>query len=84
MTIIPVLGEKKENDPLSAGELAPCFRALTALPEDLGSIPSNHMAACNCLTPVSEDITPRPRHTCRQNADAQKVKRKKWLELVKE
>jgi hypothetical protein len=30
-----------------AGEMAQQLRALTALPEDLGSIPSTHMAAHN-------------------------------------
>jgi hypothetical protein len=29
--------------------MAQCLRALAALPEDLGSIPSTHMAAHNCL-----------------------------------
>ena len=28
-----------------AGEMAQCLRALTVLPEDLSSIPSNHMVA---------------------------------------
>ena len=32
-----------------AGEMAQWLGALTALPEDLGSIPSTHMAAHNCL-----------------------------------
>ncbi|XP_075822740.1 protein HIDE1 isoform X2 [Microtus pennsylvanicus] len=32
-----------------AGEMALRLRALTALPEDRGSIPSTHMAAHNCL-----------------------------------
>jgi hypothetical protein len=30
---------------IAAGEMAQRFRALTALPKDLSSIPSNHMAA---------------------------------------
>ena len=33
----------------SAGEMAQQLRALAVLPEDLGSIPSNHIAAQNCL-----------------------------------
>jgi hypothetical protein len=32
-----------------AGEMAQCLRALTALPEVLSSIPSNHMVAHNHL-----------------------------------
>jgi len=32
-----------------ARAMAQWLRALTALPEDLGSIPSNDMAAHNCL-----------------------------------
>jgi len=32
-----------------AGEMAQQLRALTALPEDLSSIPSNHMVAHNHL-----------------------------------
>ena len=32
-----------------AGEMAQWLRALTAPPEDPGSIPSTHMAAHNCL-----------------------------------
>jgi hypothetical protein len=45
-----------------AGEMAPCLRALTALPEVLSSIPSNHMVAhshpqCNLMpsSGASED-----------------------------
>jgi hypothetical protein len=34
---------------LGAGEMAQRLRALTALPEVLGSIPSNHMMAHNHL-----------------------------------
>ena len=34
---------------LWAGEMAQWLRALTALPEDPGSILSTHMAAHNCL-----------------------------------
>ena len=32
-----------------AGEVAKWLRALTTIPEDLGLIPSNRMAAHNCL-----------------------------------
>jgi hypothetical protein len=38
----PRVGEK-------AGEMAQCLRALAALAEDLGPIPSNHMVAHNYL-----------------------------------
>jgi hypothetical protein len=31
------------------GEMAQQIRTLAVLPEDLGSIPSNHMTADNCL-----------------------------------
>ena len=34
------------------------LRALTAVPEDWGSIPSTHMAAHNCLTLVPGDLIP--------------------------
>ena len=47
--------------------MAQWLRALTVLPEDLGLIPSNHMAAHNPLTPVLEDIMPssgQVLHTC--------------------
>lgn len=42
------------------------LRALTALLEDLGSVPSIHTVAHNCLTPVPGNPTPSPRYTCRQ------------------
>ena len=45
----------------------PWLRALAALPEDEGSIPSTHMAAI-------QDLTPSYRHTCRQNTNVHKVK----------
>ena len=38
-----------ENMAVGAGEMAQRLRALTALPGDLGSVPSTHMAAHNCL-----------------------------------
>jgi hypothetical protein len=34
---------------LEAGEMAQWLRALAALPEDPGSIPSTHMTAHTCL-----------------------------------
>ena len=42
--------------------------------EDLGSIPSTHMAAHNCL--VLGDPTPSHGHTCRQNTNVHKIKNK--------
>ena len=45
-------GKKRQTIPMGnigAGEMAQRLRALTAFPEDLGSIPSSHMAAHNCL-----------------------------------
>ena len=41
--------ERKEITLLGAGEMAQWLRALTALPEVLSSIPSNHMVAHNHL-----------------------------------
>ena len=38
---------------IGAGEVAQWLRALSALPEDLNSIPSNHMVAHNHLMPSS-------------------------------
>jgi hypothetical protein len=45
LDIFPIL--KIEN--IGAGEMAQWLRALTALPEVLSSIPSNHMVAHNNL-----------------------------------
>ena len=54
-----------------AREVAQWLRALTVLPEELGSIPSNHMVAHNCLlAPRSDTLT----QTCRQNPNAYKLK----------
>jgi hypothetical protein len=41
-----LIGVKSQNN--GAGEMVQWSRALAALPEDLGSIPSTHMAAHNC------------------------------------
>ncbi|KAM7321681.1 hypothetical protein ACRRTK_019773 [Alexandromys fortis] len=38
--------------------MAPLLRALAALPEGPGVIPSTHIAAHNCLTPVPEGSIP--------------------------
>ena len=49
---------KQQKNRSRAGEMAQRLRALTALPEVLSSIPSNHMVAHNHLMPssgVSED-----------------------------
>jgi hypothetical protein len=42
------VGIKKDMDG-GAEEMAQWLRQLTALPEDLGSMPSIHVAAHNCL-----------------------------------
>ena len=39
----------KSNCYLGIGEITQWLKALSGLPVDLGSIPSNHMAAHNCL-----------------------------------
>ena len=41
--------KKKKKRLEGAGEIAQWLRVLTAFPEDLGSNPSTHMAAHNCL-----------------------------------
>jgi ethanolamine utilization cobalamin adenosyltransferase len=41
--------KNKQKTVSGAGEMAQCFRALTALPEVLSSIPSNYMVAHNHL-----------------------------------
>ena len=41
--------KQKTNSKKEAGEMAPQLGALTALPEDPGSISSAHVAAHNCL-----------------------------------
>jgi len=48
--------------------MAQWLRALNALPEDPGSIPSTHMVALT-VTP-----TPSHRHMCRQNTNGHKIK----------
>jgi hypothetical protein len=59
----------------AASEMAQQLRVLIALPEDLGSIPSNHMAAYSCLlTPVIWELHMYlvvNTHTCRQNMHTQ-------------
>ena len=40
---------KNENSRMRTGEMAQQLRALAALAEDLGSVPSKHMVAHNCL-----------------------------------
>jgi hypothetical protein len=54
--------------------MAQWLGALLALVEDLGLIPSTHMAIYNCITPVQEDLIPSHRHTCRQNTNAHRNK----------
>jgi hypothetical protein len=48
-SLIPVLGRQRQEDLCGAGEMAQQLRAMTALPEVLSSIPSNHVVAHNCL-----------------------------------
>ena len=54
--------------------MAQQLRALVALPEDLDSIPSTHMAAHNSVAPEPGDLTPSHRHTHKQNTNAIKNK----------
>jgi hypothetical protein len=54
-----------------AGEMDQWLKALAALPEDLGSIPSTHVAAYNSSF---GNLTPSCRHTCRQNMSAHEIK----------
>lgn len=47
---MPTLSEKNNKKGISrAGEMAQRLRALVALPEDQGSIPSTYVTAHNCL-----------------------------------
>lgn len=50
---------------IGIGEIIQWLRVLIALPEDLGSILS--------VTPVTEDMAPFHKHTCRQNTSAHKI-----------
>ena len=59
--------------------MAQWLRVLVALPEDPGSIPSIHMAAHDCLTPVPGDLAFSFRHSGRQNTNAHKIKINKSL-----
>jgi hypothetical protein len=52
---------------------------LSALPEDMGSIPSTHTAAHNSVTPVPRDLMPLHRQTHRQNTMHIKQKFKKII-----
>lgn len=38
--------------------MVPCFRALIALTEDAGSVPSTHSGLQPLITPLSEDPVP--------------------------
>lgn len=79
---------------LAAGEMPQCWVALADPPEDLGLVPSIHLAACNCLElpfwgihylvlwPLwASDMYTVCRHTCRQNISTHKVKMNKSLSL---
>lgn len=63
-----------------AGEITQQVRARVALPEDLGSISSTHMATHNCLSLHFQGICQIHRHTSRQNTNACKIKVNKSLE----
>jgi hypothetical protein len=55
--------------------MAQQLRALAALLEDLGSIPSTYMGSSKpSITPALGDITPSGRHTCSQNTNVYKIK----------
>jgi len=63
---------RRERQCFRAGEIADPLRALTAL-QDPRSIPSIHMAAHNCLTPVPEDLATHAHAHARQNAMHTKI-----------
>lgn len=65
-----------------AGEITQQVRARVALPEDLGSISSTHMATHNCLSLHFQGICQIHRHTSRQNTNACKIKVNKSLEKM--
>ena len=60
----------------SAGEMAQRLRALAALPEGQGSIPSNPIVAHDC-NPSFRGFNTSHRHTCMQNMNAHKIKMNK-------
>lgn len=41
-----------------SAEMAQQAKGLAAVSQDPGSVPSTHMVACNCLTPVPGDPIP--------------------------
>ena len=53
--------------------MAQRLRALAVLPKDLDSITNSHMAAHS----FSGNPTPSHRHTCKQNTNVHKIKKKK-------
>ena len=57
------------------------LRALTVLLEDLGSIPSTHMAAHNCLFKGIQH-THKDRQAYRQNTDTRKTNLKNSLSIL--
>ena len=72
-----------------AGEVAQDLRALTALPEGLGSLLSTHRAAHNHLSlrfslPASQVPSMPMTHICKQNIHAHNfLKSRKWLLFLK-
>ena len=68
-------GEKRFTQGFTvAVEMAQWLGALAVLLKDLDSIPSTHMATCNCLTLVPGDLTSLHRNMCGQNTNAHTVK----------
>jgi hypothetical protein len=54
--------------------MAQQLKALAALLQDLGSVPSTHMGSSQLFaTPVPGNLTSSHRHTCRKNANAHTV-----------
>jgi hypothetical protein len=45
---------------------------MAVLPEDLGSIPSNHIVVYSCIIPVLGDLASSHRQSYRQQTDAHK------------
>ena len=54
--------------------MAQWLRVLAALPEDLGSNPSNHMTVWSVWNSSSRECDTVHRHTSRQNTNAHKIK----------
>jgi hypothetical protein len=69
------LSSKTRFQVWGAAEMAQQLRALAALAEDPGSIPSTHNGSSHLsLTPVPTDLTPSHWHISRQNTNVHKIK----------